>query len=270
MLEHNISLYGNKNMRTITILFFLVSGMWTGCQEYSEYKKTPHQGIIITPHGVKIKNVKILGWKVGQNYKQEVSKGIKFHFILPSLKKEHLQNLTKMGIDSWAVKVTRKRIASSETLDYFTIPLVIPQKQFIGTDNFKPMKSGRVNIFYASSFISTDNSSGVCPKLGHRKIITELKIKREKSTTQHLHVSFINEASLKIKSRYIAYEPEKINAGSNLKGIYVIEFALYNKKKQKLMSNWFSLNEKIFIDMEKEIILKGCSFYDRTAPLGGN
>ena len=152
-----------------------------GCQKYSEYKKTPQGGVLITPHGIKIKDLKIIRWKVGYKYRDEVSKGIKFHLLLPLIKKEYLHRLVKMGVDSWVIKISRNRIISTETLDYFTIPLLIPQKQIMGSSSFKPMRSGRVNIFYASSFINLDKSSSACPKLGHRKIITKLDIKHKKS-----------------------------------------------------------------------------------------
>ena len=242
-------------------------GTMGGCQKYSEYKKTPQGSIIITPHGIKVKDLKIIRWKVGRNYKDEVSKGIKFNFILPLIKKEYLQELTTMDVDSWVVKISRKRIISSTLLDHFTIPLLVPQKQIMGSSGFKPMRSGRVNIFYASAFIKLDSSLSACPKLGHRKIIPKIKIKPQKNLEKYLHVSFVNESSLKITSQYTGYEPEKINGGRNLHGTYIIELALYSKKHKKLRSNWFKVNEAIVIDTEKEVNLKGCSFYDKTNPL---
>ena len=249
------------------ILLFFAIIILGGCQRYSEYKKTPQGSIIITPHGIKIKDLKVIRWKVGRNYKNEVSKGIKFHFILPLLKKEYLQDLTTMDVDSWIVKISRKRIISSKHLDYFTIPLLIPQKQIMGSRDFKPMRSGRVNIFYASSFVRLDNSTSACPRLGHRKVIPKIKIKKQKSLDKSLYVSFVNESSLRVTSQYTGYEPEKINGGMSLHGTYIIELALYSAKHKKLRSNWFLVNEAIVIDTEKEVNLLGCSFYDRTAPL---
>ena len=251
---------------TILLLSF-VAGVLGGCQRYSEYKTTSQGSVLIVPKNVRIKDVNVIGWKVGKNYKNEISKGINFHVILPSIQKKYIDNLMKMDIDSWIVKVIRKRTTSSETLDYFTIPLRIPQRKIMGTDGYKTMKSGRINIYYASSFVSLDKSTSACPKLGHRKMITKLDIERESSPEQSIHISFVNESALKIQSQYIGYEPEKINGGMSLEGIYVIELSLYSQKKQKLMGNWFRINEKIVISQEKEVALKGCSFYDRIIPL---
>ena len=258
---------GNRIQIVLSLFIF---GVFGSCQKYSEYKETSQGGVTIIPEGIKIKDIKAVRWKVGPKYKKEVSKGIKFHFTLPLLKKEHLENLIKRDVDSWIVKVDRERVASSKNLDYFTIPLVVAQKLIIGKSSFKPMKSGRINIFYASSFVSSDDSAFICPKLGHRKVIKELDIKREKSLERNINVSIVNESSLKIKSRYLGYEPEKINGGRSLQGTYVIDIAFYSEKKQKLMSNWFRIDEKIVIGTEKEIVLEGCPHYDRELPFGGN
>ena len=252
-------------IRIIIVLFLLF-----GCQKYSEYKELPQGGFLLTPRGISIKDIKVIRWKVGKGYKKEVSKGIKFHFTLPLLKKEYVEKLTATGINSWIVRVSRVRTISSEKLDYFTIPLLVAQKKVFGKSGFKAMRSGRVNIFYASSFVSSNDSNIVCPRLGHRKIIQEIDVKREKSRSQHIHVSIVNESSLRVKSHYLGYEPEKINGGMSLQGTYVIELALYDQKKQKLMSNWFRINEKIVIGMEKEVSLKGCSLYERAVPFGEN
>ena len=253
-----------------TLLLFVVFGAFFGCQKYSEYRETPQGGVIITPEGIQIKDVKIIRWKVGKSRKKEISKGIKFHFTLPLVKKEYLENLLKIDIDSWIVKVARERIITSENLDYFTIPLLVPQKRVFGKSGLKPMKSGRINIFYASSFVSPEDFSYVCPKLGHRKIIRELDVKQTKSIERHIAVSIINESSLRIKSRYMGYESEKINGGKSLQGDYFIELALYSQKKQKIMSNWFRIDEKIVIGTEKEIALEGCPHYDGSSPFGVN
>ena len=251
------------------IQFIVYLCVLVGCQKYSEYRETPQGGIVITPQGIEVKDLKVVRWKVGRDFKKEVSKGIKFHFTLPMLEKEHFKTLLRKGVDSWIVKVDREKVISSENLDHFTIPLVVVQKRIIGKNDFKPMRSGRINIFYASSFVSSDKSTLVCPALGHRKVIKELDIERGRKFEQNISVSIVNESSMRFKSEYLGYEPEKINGGKSLEGTYIIELALYSKKKQRLMSNWFRINEKIVIGTEKEIVLKGCPLYNRSVPFGG-
>ena len=241
------------------LLCFSLITLWSGCQQYSEYKKTPNGGVLITPVGMKFKDIKVIPWKVGRHRNTEISKGFKFHFMLPLLKKEYLESMTKMGIDTWIVKVKRERVASREKLDSFTLPLVIYPKKILGKGGIRPMRSGRINIFYASSFIDLDESStNMCPKLGHNKRIDSFAKKREKSLNEHIHISAVNESPYLIRTEYVGYDPEKINGGKSLEGTYVIEIALYSKKDKKIMSNWFRMDEQIIIDGEKGVVVEGC------------
>ena len=240
------------------VLFILVLVLG-GCQKYSEYRKTPSGGVLITPVGIKLKDIKVINWKVGRNRKTEISRGIKFHFTLPLIKKDYLERLTQMNIDTWIVKIKRERVSSQQTLDSFALPLVLYPKKVLGKGGIRPMRSGRINIFYASSFVESDESGSLlCPKLGHNKRVDSVKTKREKSLDQYIHISAANESSLSIRTEHVGYDPEKINGGMSLEGTYIIELALYNKKERKLVSNWFRIDEKIVVDGESGVVVQGC------------
>ena len=244
-------------------LLLIFSMLLLGCLNYSGYRNHGND-IVITPKNIKIGDVRINHWgNKGLLKKGSISKGVSFYISLPIIKRMFVKQLIEKKIDHWIVKVRRDKIASSQHLEYFTVPIAHNYKDdhFILTQT----KSVKLHIVYAASIISTNLPNSNCPRLGHNKFINETKIKRGRFPVDTINVSVVNEKYLPIKSNSVGLRANFINGGKVLAGTYAFEFALYNSIDKKLMSNWYRVEDMLQIPLEKEVSTKGCPTFDHSS-----
>ncbi len=240
-----------------SLCIFLFSVLLGGCQDYSQVIKG-ERNMTIIPNRVSISSAEIADWRVGPLRRQEVSKGIKIKLDFPQLETEHLQDLVNtIKIDSWIIRVKRKTLVTSETLDSFYVPLIVPGR---GKSKFriKQVQAGFVNIYYSAAAISTRFEKFQCPAFDHSKEVTDFEVIDTVSREKAIRASRTNASQVSGKLEAYSYRPFPINAGKNLTGEYHFEIALYNAKEKLRKSNWFELHEAIKVSKEKHVDIKGC------------
>lgn len=240
--------------KSILIFLFLVSG----CKEYSQYQKKEHR-VTIVPNKVAITSADVADWKVGTLRRETVSKGIRVKLEFPLLEKEHLQDLVKtVEIDSWLIRIKRRTMVTTETLDHFYIPLLIP-----GQDKkewrIKQIPAGFVNLYYAAAAVSTRFEKFSCPAFNHKKYITDYEVVDVFSRDKVIRGNRRTPSFYSGKLTKYDYRPFPVNAGMEMNGEYRFEIALFNSKEKLRKSNWFELHQGVKVLEEKSLSkIKGC------------
>lgn len=242
-----------KSIFMTALLFISLSG----CQDYSQFIQG-ERGITIIPNRVSISSSEVADWRVGPLRRQEVSKGLKIKLDFPQLEKDHLQKLVEtIGIDSWIIRVKRKTLITSETLDTFYVPVLVPGR---GKSDFriKQVQAGFLNLYYAAAAISSRFERFQCPAFDHDKVITDFEIIDVYGREKAIRASKRNASLVTGKIERYSYRPFPVNVGKDMTGEYHFEIALYNVKEKLRKSNWFELHEAIKVTKEKSVNIKGC------------
>lgn len=212
----------------------------------------------IIPNRVSISSAEVSDWRVGPLRRQKVSKGIKIKLDFPQLEKEHLQDLVNtIEIDSWIIRVKRKTLVTSETLDTFYVPLIVPGRGKT-TFRIKQVQAGFFNIYYSAAAISSRFEKFQCPAFDHSKEVTDFEIINVVGREKAIRASRTNASLTTGKLEPYSYRPFPINGGKDLIGEYHFEIALFNAKDKLRKSNWFELHEALKISKESSVDIKGC------------
>ena len=238
---------------TIGLLLLLASS----CQDFSKFIKG-ERNITIIPNRVSISSSEVADWRIGPLRRQEVSKVLRIKLDFHQFETDHLQDLVKtIEIDSWIIRVKRKTLITSETLDTFYVPLLVPGR---GKSDFriKQVQAGFLNLFYSAAAISTRFEKFQCPAFDHDKIITDFEVINVIGREKAIRASKVNANLMTGKLERYSYRPFPINAGKSMIGEYHFEIALYNTVEKLRKSNWFELHEAIKVSGEKAVAIKGC------------
>jgi hypothetical protein len=227
------------------------------CQDYSQFIKGDRKATII-PNRVSISSAEVSDWRVGPLRRQEVSKGLRIKLDFPQLEKEHLLELVKIiEIDSWVIRIKRKTLITSETLDSFYVPLLVPGR---GKRDLrvKQISAGFINLYYSAAAISTRFEKFQCPAFDHKRVITDFEVIDTNGREDAIRGDKVNASLVSGKMVPYSYRPFPVNAGSEMSGEYHFEIALYNAKEKLRKSNWFELHQAVKVNKEKEVVIKGC------------
>lgn len=240
-------------MKYLILLILTLSS----CKDISQYLRKGEKATIV-PSGTSIAKGEVVTWKVGLLRRQRVSKGIKVKLNFPQLDKADLEDLiSELKIDGWLVRVRQRTLVTSQTLDQFYIPLLIPD---LGKSDLKikQVESGFVNLYYSAAAISGRFENFQCPAFGHRRKITKFKVIDIKGADRSIRGDKKGGIRFMEKINTYDYKPLSINIGKTMNGEYFFEIALFNKEKKLRKSNWYTLHQAIKVSGEKLVALKGC------------
>jgi hypothetical protein len=236
-------------------------GLILSCTKKADFKFDKNTAYIST-QGISIDEMRVIPWKVGKLGKDTLSRGIRFSFNLPLVKDEDLEILyNKKKVDSWLIKLKRKRGLKNETLGYYSMMLVSPDPRSSNKLRFNSPRKGSIGINYAASSISMRLNDLPCPALNHRLLIDEYGVRKSGGGTQQWVVSGADDLYVPAKVTMISYSPVTVNGGMLLKGEYSIELAFYNQKLKRRLSSFVPLEKIATVDNEIDIAVKGCENY---------
>lgn len=257
-------------MKFILVLIILI---FQSCTKYSDYKSMGQNTASIIPEGLEIYDYGVISWKVGKNYRQEVSKGFRIQFKLPSLEDKDLDDLVnKKGVDSWVLKVIQDGVRGKRVLGYVYYPLAV-KASARQTTKKRQVKAGAVSIYYASASMSRRFENFKCPAFNHSKEIDEIKLYSSGSLDRIL-VSAVEDRSIGGKVESYGIAPAVFNGEMVLRGRYTFALALYNSAEKKLKSNFTTIPQTIEVVREIEKEISGCSGFtvpekEKSEPSGG-
>lgn len=229
--------------------------------------------LTIKPTDVPIKDLKAIDWPVGGLKRQTVHKGFSFRVYFPVLSKKDMRELVQnRSVDSWLIKIEKQSGRGSEILGRYFVPLTFPGRSTKSDFRIKQLAFGVVKIFYAAAAISSRLAQIRCPVLNHASLLKSMSIveHHEVFGNKEIVLSVSYEKKIPQKVLKFNYTPPVMNAGNNLRGDYYVKLALYNSSTNKRLSNYYSLKQKIKVDLENSIVIKGCANFTLPVnPLNG-
>ncbi len=237
----------------LLLVFILVFS----CTDYSEVKESISGSHIIDPEPLEIESTENHTYNVGKEKLTVLSKGIQTFFKLPLIDIDVLSKLQKKyRFDSWIYEVIRKKNGRLLKLHTFYVPFTFKREEVIS----QAKKSGFF-LMYSALYPAPHLEKHECPIMGHNKFIAEAEV-----TESYVPKSFriIDVSSYNVKSyngypEKANYSLNKVNAGTSLVGEYYLRLALFNQRKNKVISNFIDYPNKIIISKEDSRLIKGCN-----------
>lgn len=228
-----------------------------GCTQHSEVRKDTVGSFIVQKNNLSINKVQVIPWLGMGNDRMNVSRGIRLSFSLPNIEDKDLIDIAKdTGADHWLVRMRRSRANRQEDVGAIQIPL------FHQPVNFKkPLgKTTRfeLDLVYVAAYIISRFDAKTCPMVNHKKKITSVVVKDQPVLTETFSVSRINRKTYLRKVDSSGFTQHKFNGGQKLFGQYSLEIAFYNSKTKKVVSNYVSYPQHIFVEREKAVSLPKC------------
>lgn len=208
---------------------------------------------------VQVTDIDVIPWKVGKYRKQEVSRGFRLSFEIPSISESSWLKLYKeTDANGWLVRLRRKSATRSETLGYFSMEMVSPKPGSSNFFRYNSSKKASVGIYYAASSVSTRLDQLPCPAFNHRYEIEDAEIAKNHVGERFWGTSPSDKQGVSAKIDRIGYSPININGGTKLAGSYHIDVALFDSTSKQRLSSYVELNNYGAILKEETQVIKGC------------
>ncbi len=186
-------------------------------------------------------------WKVGLKKEVMISKGFQFNLDFPSLSSSDYSDLQQnYGIDSWIFKIEKVSGPIPRNIGFFNIPLEKINRN---------MNETSVKIYYPAAAMGESYRRVSCPKFNHRLKITSLQLNNNNQSE-----------SLPIKEGYNfatkQYNPSNFplsySGDHQLRGKFVISYALYGVRTKKIYSSFKPFSQTISVASEQTIVIDSC------------
>ena len=213
----------------------------------------------VTPE---IKEVRDIEWKVGKEREETVSKGLTLEIETPKISEQAANVLyQKHGIDSWIYRVVKINRGSRTFLGNVAVNAY--SSRHIS-------ESFSLHLYYHAASVSQEFRRFHCPAFGHRKIILEHSLEDNPSRPRN-HIFARPSGKVQAAVSEISFSPLIFSVGSDMSGEYLIEFALYNSKDNKLLSDWTPLENLLSVKKEGSIKVESCAgIREELNPLPGS
>ncbi len=244
-------------LKLLACLLIFSSLFSVSCSKRSELKYENSTGYIRSDRG-RVSELRKIDWKVGKYGKDIVSRGFRLSFELPIVEEEGLKILyEKKNVDAWLIRLRRRQGIRNETMSYFSLNLV-SQKPGSTKLRFQSPNKGSVGVYYAASSLSTRLDTLPCPALEHRLFLKESSIESVNKGEQMWMISSAEESHISAKVNLISYSPLTVNGGMSLMGEYFVDLAFYNSKEKMRVSAFLPLADKVQVNEEAFVKVKGC------------
>ena len=230
--------------KTLFILIFLSS-----CNKVYEVEKKNSVHFLKDIYS-EVQGLKNIEWDVGRKREVTISKGLRFSSTIPSISESGKMILSKKyGIDSWLIKISRKRRGQISSLGHF----------YIRHENMtRTTKDFTVNLYYHAASVSKRFRLFHCPAFNHRYELNNFTLDdRGNSQKKNLFVRPVNRLSA--KANRLRFAPIVVSGGRSLVGKYMVDFALFNSETKRVYSNWFHGNGIINITQEISKVIASCN-----------
>tara|TARA_R110000868_G_scaffold378945_1_gene644594 strand:- start:5021 stop:5821 length:801 start_codon:yes stop_codon:yes gene_type:complete len=243
-------------MIKLTSLFTLLI-LLTSCRDYAEVD-VDGQGASVAWKSGGATSVSVTPWRVGPYRKQMLSMGARVKVEFPALKEEDIEMLgEKFDVDSWLVSIQVSGLGRRQRLASYYMPL-FKRSGRSGVMGVSSAEMGYLDLYYAAASISTRLRNLECPGLEHRRVLGNAEIREVATGNPMIVVSKMQEYSFQNKVERLDFQRNIINLGESVEGEYQVSFALYNSKKNRVLSNDAIAPQVIVLSGEKNERIRGC------------
>tara|TARA_R110000868_G_scaffold379542_2_gene645425 strand:- start:15238 stop:16035 length:798 start_codon:yes stop_codon:yes gene_type:complete len=229
----------------------------SACRDYAEVKIDNQSASIDWKDGGATA-VSVTPWRVGPYRKQMLSMGARVKVEFPALKEDDIELLGKnFDVDSWLVSIQRSGLGRRQRLASYYMPL-FKRSGRSGTMGVSSAAMGYLDLYYAAAAISTRLRNLECPGLEHRRLLEKAEIREVATGRPMIVVSSMQEYSFQNRVERLDFQRNIINLGESVEGEYQISFALYNSKKNRVLSNDAISPQVIVLSNEKTERIRGC------------
>lgn len=243
-MKHNVSLAA----LTRPFFSFFILFLFTSCSEEIELRQK--NGIAFLDNvNLKVEQVENVPWLVGQEREVEISKGFRFDVTVPQISKKASELLYKVhGVDAFLYRLSKINRGSRQHLGYVAIN---------SRSSSHITKAFSANIYYHAASVSRQFRGFQCPAFDHRKELKDFSIKK-KSSNGNIDIYARPKDFIRGEVSRLSFSPLIFSGGSELRGDYLVEVALFNSNSKRLFSNWYPLNQFISVSSEVNKRVKSC------------
>ncbi len=252
-------------MKIIVLLFFL-----TGCISATKVSRNKYDHYTISAKDLKIDSYKTIDWKMRDRKETVLHQGFQIKLRLPLISKGDLEKLAReKGVDSYIIKIGHQAGVSARHLGYLEIPFYrytrsLRSSEITGQKYIKVYKT-YFQINYKAASLVPRTVNFICPPLKHRLKISDIEEKSFSKVDLSFTLGPLNEKYIRSNTQKFLAQSALFAGGVSLQGIYVMDIALYDSQKKRVVSSFVRVPEYIEVKSEEEISLKECD----DAPYGG-
>lgn len=236
-------------------LLFLIFSLWIAACTPKITAKKEGQSTILENVNVSIGHVQEHSWKVGRHFEYNISKQLTVVMKFPAFDPIVLHELkTQYGLNSWLVRVTFVREDVKQELGVISANIVHENVDRYGHDS-QQAKGLAFNLTYSAFAISERFRHFHCPAFSHNKKIHEYIISGNETAKTW---TIANPIPYTDKVITAELTPTMFNIGETMKGIFVIEVALFNSLSKQIIAPFMIVPQGLIIKNEDSINLKGC------------